>query len=318
MADAYLDEALAGFSGYLAIDEVYDGPFCVLRVVDNRAFNRLACEVLDHDPTQEDVLAFLAGFKAGLDRRGKAVAGVTTDGSQLCPKALAELWPAARHQVCQFHVIKEITKAVLHALAGMRKRMKAEIPKRRRGRPAKGEGSAARRITEKAKRVADLFEGRHLFVRHHLSESQKRERRRLTRGLPELRVLRGIMDEVYRLFDRRCRTETALAKLEKLRKRVRRLKSLGKALDKLKSPTLEKALEFLDDELLPSTSNAAERSNRRFRKAQGSVYGARTKERLEQRISLDMSREQHAVDRRQTTRTLHRSRAGEVSLHYPC
>src|SRR5581483_1550968 len=38
----YLDEALADFSGYLAIDELYDGPCCVLSIVDNRRYNRLA------------------------------------------------------------------------------------------------------------------------------------------------------------------------------------------------------------------------------------------------------------------------------------
>jgi len=42
--------ALANFSGYLAIDEVYDGPFCILSVVDNRRYNRLAFRVLEHDP----------------------------------------------------------------------------------------------------------------------------------------------------------------------------------------------------------------------------------------------------------------------------
>jgi len=315
MPDAYLDAALAGFSGYLAIDEVYDGPFCVLCVVDNRAFNRLACAVLDHDPRQEDVLAFLAGFKARLERRGKRVAGVTTDGSALYPKALAELWPGVPHQVCEFHVVKEITKAVLHALAAMRKRMRAEIPKRGQGRPAQAERAAAGKAARKEKRVAELFEHRHLFVRHHLSVTQKEERRRLTRGRPQLRVLRGIMDEVYRLFDRRCRTATALAKLEALRRRVRRFKSLGRSLDKLKSPTLEKALVFLDDKLLPSTSNAVERGNRRFRKAQRAVYGVRTKTSLEQRIALDMHREQRAGARRQTTRTLHKARKVARTLH---
>src|SRR5262249_5173026 len=55
MPDAYLDQALADFSGYLASDEVYDGPFCILSVVDNRRYNRLAFRVLDHDPTQDDV-----------------------------------------------------------------------------------------------------------------------------------------------------------------------------------------------------------------------------------------------------------------------
>ena len=310
ISGTFLDEALVGFSGYLAVDEVYDGPFCVLCVVDNRAFNRLACAVLDHAPRQEDVLAFLAGFK---DRTGatrhRQVAGLTTDGSQLYPKALAELWPDAPHQVCEFHVIKEITKAVLHALAAMRKQMRAEIPKRGRGRPAKAERVAAGKAARKEKRVSDLFEHRHLFVRHWLSPAQKRELHALTRGLPRLRVLRGIMDEVYRLFDRRCKTETALAKLETLRRRVRRFKSLGKALDKLKSPTLEKALVFLDDKLLPSTSNAVERSNRRFRKAQRAVYGARTKTSLEQRIALDMHREQRLPGRRRVVKTLHCSRS---------
>ena len=51
ISTSYLDEALADFSGYLAIDEVYDGPFCILSVVDNRRYNRLAFRVLDHDPT---------------------------------------------------------------------------------------------------------------------------------------------------------------------------------------------------------------------------------------------------------------------------
>ena len=37
----YLDGALADFSGYIAADELYDGPFCVLSMVDNRNFNRL-------------------------------------------------------------------------------------------------------------------------------------------------------------------------------------------------------------------------------------------------------------------------------------
>ena len=66
------------------------------------------------------------------------------------------------------------------------------------------------------------------------------------------------MDEVYRLFDRRCRTDTALSKLAELRKRVRRFRKVGKTLGKLFSPNLDKALTFLDDSLLPATSNAVE------------------------------------------------------------
>jgi Transposase len=315
LSSTYLDEALADFSGYLAIDEVYDGPFCILSVVDNHRYNRLAYRVLDHDPTQDDVRTFLSEFKAQLDKRGRSVRGLTTDGSTLYPEVFKELWPDVPHQVCEFHVLKEITKAVLHALAKLRKQLKAKIPKQRRGRPSKEQQTQARKVARQKQRVAELFEHRHLFVRHHLSAAQRQQLRQLTRGLPQLRALRAIMEEVYRLFDRRCRTQTALKKLAKLRRRVRRFKKLGKSLDKLKSPTLEKALLFLDDKLLPSTSNAVERGNRRFRKAQHSIYSVRTKEHLEQRLALDMQREQQASRRQQTSKTLHRARSKPDSLH---
>jgi hypothetical protein len=309
LSGSYLDEALADFSGYLAIDEVYDGPFCILCVVDNRRYNRLAFAVLDHDPTHDDVRVFLKELKGQLEKRGLVVHGITTDGSQLYPKVLKDLWPDVPHQICEFHVLKEITKAVLHALAKLRKEMTANIPKQPRGRPSKEQQSQARKIARGKQRVADLFEHRHLFVRHHLSAAQKSLLHKLTRGLPQLRTLREIMEEVYRLFDRRCKTQTALKKLERLRRRVRRFKKLGQSLNKLKSPTLEKALVFLDDRLLGATSNAVERSNRRFRKAQKSIYSVRTKEHVEERLALDMRREQHAPTRQQSIKTLHHARS---------
>ncbi len=314
----YLDQALADFSGYLAIDEVYDGPFGILSIVDNRRYNRLAFRVLDHDPTQDDVRDFLKEFKGQLDKRGRKVRGVTTDGSSLYPEVLKELWPDARHQLCEFHVLKEITQAVLHALAVLRKELAAKIPKLPRGRPSKEQQPLARKVKRQKQRVADLFENRYLLVRHQLSKPQRQLLRQLTRGLPQLRQLRDIMDEVYRLFDRRCKTQTAVQKLAKLRRRLRRFKTLGQALNQLNSPNLEKALEFLDDKLLGSTSNAVERGNRRFRKAQHSIYSVRTKEHLEQRLALDMHREQRAPKRQQTMKTLHRARSKPDSLHQLC
>jgi hypothetical protein len=315
MALDYLDKALTDFSGYLALDEVYDGPFCVLSAVDNRRHNRLCFRVLEHDPTHQDIRSWLKELQAHLQQRRQAVRGITTDGSPLYPKVLKELWPGIPHQLCEFHVLKEISKAVLHALAKLRKQRKAEIPPQPRGRPRQGQQARARQAARQKQRVAELFEHRHLFVRHHLSDTQREQLRRLTGGLPHLRSLRAIMDEVYRLFDRRCKTATALRKLQRLRVRVRRFKRLGKSLDKLKSLTLEKALVFLDDKLLPSTSNAVERGNRRFRKAQQNVYSVRTKRHLEQRIALDMQREQRSEGRNQTTRTLHRSRSMDSSPH---
>jgi hypothetical protein len=315
LSGAYLDQALADFSGYLAIDEVYDGPFCILSVVDHRRHHRLAFGVLDHNPTHDDVRAFLVEFKGQLDQRGRAVRGITTDGSPLYPKVLQELWPDVPHQLCEFHILKEITKAVLHALAKFRKELKAQIPKQRRGRPSPAGPAQARKVARQQQPVAALCEHRHRFVRHQLSAAQHKQLHQLTRGLPQLRALRAIMTGVYRLFDRRCQTQTALQKLAKLRRRVRPFTKLGKSLDKLKSPTLEKALVFLDDKLLPSTSNAVERGNRRFRKAQQSIYSVRTKVHLEQRLALDMHREQRAPRRQQTLKTLPGARSKPDSLH---
>jgi hypothetical protein len=306
---AYLDDALTQFSGYLAIDEVYDGGFCVLCVVDNQRYNRLACCVLEHDPSRQDVRTFLSDFKKQLTQRGQSVRGITTDGSWLYPPVLEELWPGVPHQLCVFHVLKEITQAVLRALAQVRKQIHATIPKRPRGRPRKQDCALTRQIKRQKARVSELFEQRHLFVRHHLSLAQKKLLARLIRGPSPLRLLRQIMDEAYRLFDRRCRMRTAVARLAKLRSRVGRFPALRGSLRKLLDPRVEKALVFLDDKLLGATSNAVERSNRRFRKAQQSIYSVRTKRHIEQRLALDMHREQHTPVRTQTLRTLHRARA---------
>ena len=118
------------------------------------------------------------------------------------------------------------------------------------------------------------------------------------------------MEQVYALFDRRCRTQTALDTLAKLRRRVQRFTSLGDTLKKLFAPTLDKALTFLDDRLLPATSNAVERGNRCYRKRQKHVYRVRTQAQIGARLALDMWREAQGEGRHQTLHTLHEARAG--------
>jgi hypothetical protein len=301
---------LASFSGYLAADELYDGPFCVLSVVDARRQRRLLYEVLDHDPTQEDILLFLVRLNDQLRARGLAALGITTDASPLYPRPIALAFGAVPHQVCEFHILKALTQAVLRVLARLRKRLAEQKPRRPRGRPKST--AAGQRLHRQAQaigqRVTALFAQRHLFVRHHLSAAERALLQRLTHADRPLRALRAIMDEVYRLFDRRRRTDTALRKLTQLRQRVRRYRSLGKSLDRLYAPNREKALTFLDDKLLPSTSNAVERGNRRHRKMQKTVYRVRTKQALQGRMALDLQRDQRASGRGATLSSLHQDR----------
>ena len=196
------------------------------------------------------------------------------------------------------------------AVAQIRKQLAAQKPVGKRGRPTT---TAAKRPTRRRQRlqqkIADLFEHRYLFFQQDCTPVQRRILQKITRGLPQLRTLSALMEEVYRLFDRRCRTDTALAKLAKLRQRVRRFKQIGTILKKLQSSNVDKALTFLDDKQFPSTSNAVERGNRRHRKMQKTVYRVRTREHIHTRIAMDMLRDSQKTDRADTIKTLHHERA---------
>lgn len=310
MWTSYLNWGLADFSGYIAADELYDGPFCVLSIVDNRTFKRLLYQVLDHAPDHQDITAFFRRFRMALRLRSLALRGVTTDGSPLYPEPLRAVFGEVPHQICEFHILKELTKTILRAVAQVRKTLAARQPTLRRGRPSTPAAQRAVRQRQRGQqKIGELFAQRYLFVQHDLTLAEQRTLQRITRGLPQLRTLRAIMAEVYRLFDRRCRTDTALAKLAQLRQRVRRFKQIGQLLTKLDSPHLDKALTFLDDKLLPSTSNAVERGNRRHRKMQKTVYRVRTQEHLSNRIALDMLRDSQKEGREKTLKVLHKTRA---------
>ena len=200
---------------------------------------------------------------------------------------------------------------MLSAGASERKSLAAKHPTLPRGRPST---KAAKQVARKQKRweqkSADLYKPRHLCVKHSWSKRDRQTFGSSTRGFPPLRKLRESMAQVYALFDRRCRTQTALNQLATLRRRLNRFKHLGETLKKRFSPTLEKALTFLDDTLRPSTSKAVERGNRRYRKRQKSLYRVRTQEQIKARIARDMWREAQGEGRDQTLQALHEARAG--------
>jgi Transposase len=288
---------------------LYDGPFCVLSIVDNRTFKRLFYQVLDHDPSHPDMIAFFQRFQAILQARQLTVRGITTDGSPLYPATLLAVFGPVPHQICEFHMLKDLNQAVLRAVAQVRKQLAANQPKLKRGRPTADQRRLAQQRQRLQQKISDLFEYRHLFVQRHLTPAEQATLQSITRGFPQLRALREIVDEVYRLFDRRCRTATALAKLAQLRQRVRRFSTLCQVLKGLFSPNLEKALTFLDDRLLGATSNAVERGNRRYRKMQKTVYRVRTWEHIVNRLALDLFRDMAAHSRIAALNLLHIGRA---------
>ncbi len=86
----------------MAADELYDGPFCILSAVDNRHYKRILYDVLDHDPTHDDIRTFLGRLKTALTARALTLVGITTDGSALYPTPLAEIFHGTGCKFCQF------------------------------------------------------------------------------------------------------------------------------------------------------------------------------------------------------------------------
>src|SRR5207245_3137125 len=123
------------------------------------------------------------------------------DGSALSPARLAEVFGGVRHQRCEFHIVADVVKAVLGAVASARKSLAAEQPQLPKGRPST---PAAQQTVRTTKRLdvqrAALCTHRYLFVQRHLSKTERKTLWRLTRGLRQFQKLRAIMEQVYALF----------------------------------------------------------------------------------------------------------------------
>lgn len=108
-------KVLALFSGTLCVDELHLGRFTLLLATDPLADLPVAFALVDAND-QDHMRRFLQNLK----NWGLAPQVVVTDGSNLYPAVLAELWPDANHQLCVFRVIKDINQSVLDAVRRMR------------------------------------------------------------------------------------------------------------------------------------------------------------------------------------------------------
>jgi hypothetical protein len=66
-----------------------------------------------------------ARLHTALTVRDLTLCGLTTDGSALYPTPLGEVFGDVPHQICTFHIVAEVNKAVLGAVASARKLGKA-------------------------------------------------------------------------------------------------------------------------------------------------------------------------------------------------
>jgi hypothetical protein len=188
MDGAFLDGALASLAGSVAADELYEGPYWVLSVVDHRQDKRMLSAVLDHDPPQPDITIFWGRLKTALTERALGLQGLPTDGSPLYPAPIRTVLGDVPQQICTFHVLKERTQGILRAVAAERRRLAHATPKLPRGRPASKEKTArrlARQSKQRQEKIRGLFQGRFLFVKRRRKPSERKPLLSITRGLPQ-------------------------------------------------------------------------------------------------------------------------------------
>jgi len=320
--EAYLDRALEGFSGSIAIDEAYEPSCAIVSVVDNVLCRRLTCEVLPRKVTQAHVTDLLGRVRQTLEGRGLRVDGVCTDGSHLYPAALARVFPQATHQVCRFHAIAGVLLGAAKTARRLYRHYKRNLPRLGHGRPKRDQRERVQDLRRREERLADLYRKRQLLLRRELDEAQDKDLRELCEHYPLLKDLRELVVELYGLYQCPDR-DAAMTKLRQLRERAKRhaesssgAAAAAELLSALNGPTLEKSLVYLDHRHgpapaapMPATSNAVERSNRRFRKMQKGVYRVRQPHQIRRRLALDMLREQRAAQRKRAIELLHRLRA---------
>jgi transposase len=198
---AYRQWTLAQSSGTLCIDEIHLGEHTLLLATDPLHDFPVAFALVRHND-QEHMGRFLRQLQA----HGFAPQVVVTDGSSLYPALLAEIWPQAAHQLCVFHVLKDINEQVLDAVRRIRREMQRRGRrgrKRRPGRPKRG--TARQRRERKLRDKADfVYKHRYLIVKRleKMTAQQRKDLAQLLEDAPSLRLVQAFVAEVYRLFER--------------------------------------------------------------------------------------------------------------------
>lgn len=278
-------------SGTVCIDELHLGEYTLLLATDP-----IADRILGYRLVRVNDSAHLACFLRALRYWGLKPKVVVSDGSPLYPKTLAEVWPAARHQLCVFHVLQDVTNKILAAVRRLR-RHKARRGqggrKRRRGRPSKAQQRRRQRCGRSAKEKASfVYKHRFLIVKkmERLSKREWEELGQMFGYLPALRPLWYFSQDIYQLFNPEQVARLARRRRTLLLKRAdyQEVPELVEAMSLLDGGKFDKMIAFLEQPVgvRVRTNNHVERTNRKLRFDEKVRYKFRSERALERFLAL--------------------------------
>jgi transposase len=262
------------FSGTLCVDELHLGRYTLL---------------LATDPLQDLPVAFalvasndqghMRRFLANLKTWGMVPEVVVTDGSNLYPVILAELWPQVRHQLCVFHILKDLHKHVLEVVRRLRRGLARRGNRGRQRKPGRRPKSRAKRRgpNKKAKSVF-IVKHRWLIVkrRDRMNKQERTDLATMFGYLPELKTLRDFVDRLGMLFEEGQSESLAWGRHAALTasRAFLAVPELAAAIEMLQAEKFAKMIAFLKSRACRRvrTNNHVERVNRTIRHQEKARY----------------------------------------------
>jgi Transposase len=289
---AHWEFVRANFSGVLCSDEVHDSGRTILFATEPLGNFTVSFKLVETND-QDHMDAFLQALK----ERGLDAQVIITDGSPLYKDALQRYWYDVEHQLCIFHVIKEVNKLLLDGVRAIKNRIKRQGNKgrkKRRGRPTKQaqQYRQHRSGMSKKEQASFIWEHQYLIVRKQddLSEQDKADLALLLQMAPELTLFRQCNQQFYRLFAKGMTKQCARSR------RTRMVNNplyqanafLAKALKKIGKDKFDKMIVFLEWDHGQRTNNHVERNNRVFRMMQKTRYKRRKTHTSEKALELEL------------------------------
>jgi hypothetical protein len=265
------------FSGTLCVDELHLGVYTLLLATDPLADLPVGFALVRANDREH-----MRRFLRNLARWGLRPEVVVSDGSNLYPELVAQIWPQARHQLCVFHLLRELLDKVLAAVRRLRRAQASRGRagrKRQAGRPRKEQKARRQRQGPTAKdKAVFVWKNRFLIVKRtaKLTKGDWNNLVQMFQYLPELRPLWYFSRELHRLLDDSKSLRVARWRYTLLchDSNYQGVRELVEALDLLSGTKLVKAMAFVEQpaESQVRTNNHVERLNRRLRFAEKVRY----------------------------------------------